>query len=556
MGELFSESFELTIEEIDALNHQAYMLRNTNSEEATKLANIAAERSRDIEYIRGEGQALRTVAAVLARSNPAKGFVVASNALELLQQVEDESGMAACYMTHFCYFHHVGWYEQSFSVLQKAREYAIRAKNVYVEAIAVYNMGVNSEERQQFATAIEYFEQASELAKAGQNDQIQWSAHNAMWKLKAMNGASEEMVDQFRLGLKQIIQTGHVGFVVDAYVNLAILHKELGQYREALVEVRKGIREAKRGGQLASYCVAMSERASILLAAGKLMQAKRAFEHAYQVSKKAHYKMNECNMLERLAFCHQQLGLYEQSTDYLYQHINLKAELLNELSESRMRSLQTFHNVESLQREAAIVRQKNEELAAINEELHTSLEQQARLQKELMRLASTDELTGAMNRRQVINDGILEMERYRHTGACFSVTLIDIDYFKAINDNFGHAVGDEVLKRLTRCCTSLLRKFDVFGRLGGEEFCIIHHDTDSTGASKAVERLMKSISELDVSDILGDRGLTVSMGIAEVRHNHETFYEVLHDADMALYESKRSGRATYRICQSRVIEAA
>jgi diguanylate cyclase (GGDEF)-like protein len=161
-----------------------------------------------------------------------------------------------------------------------------------------------------------------------------------------------------------------------------------------------------------------------------------------------------------------------------------------------------------------------------------------------------------VNRRQIVNDGILEMERYRHTGSPFSVTVIDVDHFKSINDSFGHATGDEVLRRLTKCCQALLRRFDVFGRLGGEEFCIVHHDTDLQGAQMAVKRVMDAVGKMFTADILPDRVFSVSMGVAEVHESDASFYDVLHHADMALFEAKRAGRNTYRLAQSRTLEAA
>jgi diguanylate cyclase (GGDEF)-like protein len=199
---------------------------------------------------------------------------------------------------------------------------------------------------------------------------------------------------------------------------------------------------------------------------------------------------------------------------------------------------------------------RSDQLSEINQQLQTALDQQAVLQRELMRLASTDELTGAVNRRQIVNDGILEMERYRHTGSPFSVTVIDVDHFKSINDTFGHATGDEVLRRLTKCCQALLRRFDVLGRLGGEEFCIIHHDTDMYGAQMAAQRILSAIEMMFMSDILPDRKFSISMGVAEVHECDTSFYDVLHMADAALYEAKRSGRNTYRIASSRTLEAA
>ena len=270
----------------------------------------------------------------------------------------------------------------------------------------------------------------------------------------------------------------------------------------------------------------------------------------------ANLQVRLCSILLILALAEQKAGLYELSTQHLVQHIDLKRHIQSSDAEYRLSEVLHEALTKHLMGQVVSAVSKSDQLSEMNNKLQTSLDQQALLQRELMRIASTDELTGAVNRRQIVNDGILEMERYRHTGSPFSVTIIDIDHFKSINDSFGHSTGDEVLRRLTKCCQSLLRRFDVFGRLGGEEFCIIHHDTNMQGAQMAAQRIMRAVEMMFMADILPDREFSISMGVAEVHDCDNSFYDVLHMADAALYEAKRSGRNTFRIASSRTLEAA
>ncbi|MBI1332620.1 MAG: GGDEF domain-containing protein [Armatimonadetes bacterium] len=547
---------QATIEEIDALNNQAYLARASDPTFARELTNKVLLRARKISYQKGIGQAIRTLAAIEAKINPVEAYMLANRAIAILEQEADESGIASALMTVFCYYHHIGWYEESLKVLKDAYEKATRSGNRYVAVIALYNMGVNSEERGDIDAAIHYYEMAIEESKDGINDSIHWMSRTAYAKLNSFRDADPKWVAALRESQEALMKLENISAACDSHCSLALLFSERGLYPEAIVEMRRGRVLAAKHSQSPTISSMLLDLGEIYLKYGRYQSALRTFRRSYHFAQTTGYAMSECRSLERMALVEQELGLYKKALTHLYQHIKLKEKLISEQSENRLKDLQTFHKLEMVQAEASLARQKNDELANINNELQIALEQQSRLQKELMRMASTDDLTGAVNRRQLVNDGTLEMERYRHVGAPFVVTILDVDHFKRINDSFGHAAGDEVLRRLTKCCKEHLRRFDVFGRLGGEEFCIIHHDTDVKGATAAVKRLMESISSIDTADIIGDTHLTVSMGLSEVRRGNDSFYDVLHDADMALYEAKNAGRATYRICKSRHLEAA
>ncbi len=546
----------VTKEEIDALNSQAYLLRGSDPKTASELTNQVLLQAESIGYQRGIGQAMRTLASIEAKINPVEALMLANKAIAILEAEGDTSSVASALMTVFCYYHHVGWYEDSLLILKDAYEKATQSNNQYVAVIALYNMGVNSEERKDIDAATNYYQMAIEEAKDGGNESIYWMSKNACAKLNAIRDPSSHWIEELRVARVALLQMDNISAACDSHASLALIFSERGLYKEAIFEIRRARSLAGKYSQAPMISSMLLDLGQIYCKYGKYHSALRTFKRSHNYAKTTGYAMSECRSLERMAFVEQELGLYKKSLAHLFEHIKLKEKLIGEQSENRMRDLQAFHRIEMVQAEATLARRKNDELATINNELENAIEQQSRLQKELMRMASTDDLTGAVNRRQLINDGTLEMERFRHIGAPFVVTILDVDFFKRINDGFGHAAGDEILRRLTKCCKDHLRKFDVFGRLGGEEFCIIHHDSDISGAVVAAERLMASIVNIETSDVIGDTPLTVSMGISQVRQSNDSFYDVLHDADMALYEAKHAGRNNFKVCKSRHLEAA
>lgn len=159
-------------------------------------------------------------------------------------------------------------------------------------------------------------------------------------------------------------------------------------------------------------------------------------------------------------------------------------------------------------------------------------------QIELRLAASTDGLTGAMQRGAFIAAGERDLARARRNGSTLVCLLLDADHFKAINDTFGHAAGDEVLKEIVSACSSVVRKTDYIGRMGGEEFCIFLPDASPASAMQIAERIRTTIASLRP----GIAAVTVSIGIATASPQDETVESVVDRADQAVYAAKRLGR--------------
>lgn len=164
-----------------------------------------------------------------------------------------------------------------------------------------------------------------------------------------------------------------------------------------------------------------------------------------------------------------------------------------------------------------------------------------RLQADLDRIATIDPLTGAFNRRAFMSHAEREMLRAQRNGAPLTLLLFDLDRFKRVNDTFGHLAGDALLRRFAEMVTARLRRTDLFGRYGGEEFCLLLPDTDLTGAAALAEALRRDVAARPLPCQGHEIAASVSIGIAACRSGGD-LDAALAAADEALYRAKRSGR--------------
>lgn len=165
-----------------------------------------------------------------------------------------------------------------------------------------------------------------------------------------------------------------------------------------------------------------------------------------------------------------------------------------------------------------------------------------RIRRVLHRTATTDELTGLPNRRTIGEHGTMRFERAKSLGLGFSIAVIDIDHFKRMNDQYGHDVGDQVLRMVATTLAAHCRGADLVGRQGGEEFVALFDDADRADAIVAAERLRTAVDlALHKS---GDDTLkvTVSIGVATFASTDHNYEAVLQRADRALYTAKAAGR--------------
>jgi two-component system, chemotaxis family, response regulator WspR len=161
---------------------------------------------------------------------------------------------------------------------------------------------------------------------------------------------------------------------------------------------------------------------------------------------------------------------------------------------------------------------------------------------ELSRMVSTDSLTGLCSRRRWFELAAVEFTRCRRYGRPLAFLMTDLDFFKRINDTYGHDAGDEVIRQFARVLRDACRQSDVAGRIGGEEFAMLLPETPAGGAKEVARRIVAACRELDISTPAGHVRCSCSVGVAEATEVDGTIEGVLRRADSALYDAKQAGR--------------
>ncbi len=153
-----------------------------------------------------------------------------------------------------------------------------------------------------------------------------------------------------------------------------------------------------------------------------------------------------------------------------------------------------------------------------------------------------DALTFLVNRRMIVRElqsEVLRAERYNNP---LSISVVDIDHFKNVNDTYGHLVGDEALRQVAYQLRDHIRHPDMAGRYGGEEFLILLPNSDSKAAAEQASRLCKQVRETAIQVEDHALNITISIGIAQFRNGEDTWETLLNRADNAMYEAKNNGR--------------
>lgn len=198
----------------------------------------------------------------------------------------------------------------------------------------------------------------------------------------------------------------------------------------------------------------------------------------------------------------------------------------------------------SIGMDVTVMKQMQLDLSVINEEL-------ARSNLALEAVSRLDALSGLSNRRHLFEQGEQELLRSKRTQTPFAVLMLDIDFFKTINDHYGHDAGDKVIQTLSQLCRTTLREIDIAARIGGEEFVVMMPNTGLIPAAEVAERLRELIAativnvDLGLDDDLAETQqihFTVSIGVCISMPSDTSFSNVLHRADAAMYRAKHKGR--------------
>jgi diguanylate cyclase (GGDEF)-like protein/PAS domain S-box-containing protein len=175
--------------------------------------------------------------------------------------------------------------------------------------------------------------------------------------------------------------------------------------------------------------------------------------------------------------------------------------------------------------------------------------EKARLYAEVQRLATVDEVTGLLNRRGLWEFGRREFERSRRFSRPLAVIFLDIDHFKQVNDTYGHAIGDQVLRTLCDRLRANTREVDVVARYGGEEFVILLPEVETPLATQVAERLRRSMAEAPAVTDQGPVKVSISLGVVQMRNEIHDLATLIDLADQAMFAAKQNGRNRVEVLQ-------
>jgi diguanylate cyclase (GGDEF)-like protein/PAS domain S-box-containing protein len=165
-------------------------------------------------------------------------------------------------------------------------------------------------------------------------------------------------------------------------------------------------------------------------------------------------------------------------------------------------------------------------------------------EEHLKQISITDDLTGLYNRRHFNELANREVELFKRHQRPFAMILFDLDNFKAINDNFGHSAGDQILRAVARLCIQNFRSYDFIARYGGDEFIILQSETDAAQAQYTAQRLLDMISNNPIQTTKGEIEISISIGITIFNGNPDMTFDRLYDqVDAAMYQAKKNGRS-------------
>jgi diguanylate cyclase (GGDEF)-like protein len=286
-----------------------------------------------------------------------------------------------------------------------------------------------------------------------------------------------------------------------------------------------------------------------------------------EIPKKQLYLPEFARVNVTLAQSYAALGDFKQAFDYKKKYIRngyqyfaqTKAEKIAELNETyatdhKIKQNELLANQNKIKR-LKIVDAENKQFAQQRNVVllfvavicfFVLLLRQMKIQKQLKYLAKTDSLTGLYNRKTLFEQGTIAIETAVNEKHALSVILLDIDFFKNVNDTYGHDVGDDAIKSIAKLGSETMRSRDVFARLGGEEFVGILPGVGCAEAKAIAERLREKVASIDLSELKIEQQLTVSIGVACLEQVPPSFDELLNAADLAMYSAKASGRN--RVC--------
>jgi diguanylate cyclase (GGDEF)-like protein len=341
-------------------------------------------------------------------------------------------------------------------------------------------------------------------------------------------------INLLQLSRKAHQQSPIHGFEVNSFIIEAIALAEMGQYDQAFRASDRALEVAKGDKDPSIIADSENNRGWLLKKTGQTLESIQHYEKALAIYEQLGRKSEASEVHKELAEVQHTQGQYAIAYDHLQKYYALDIQLRFAASDGRAQALAAKLDLERIQHEAQVHRIKSEELTVLNEKLQ---EQAVLLEK----IAREDELTGLPNRRKFEEFASIAFRNARAKKLPFSIVIGDLDSFKKINDTFGHAIGDAVMRVLGDLLKEHCPEHGLAARFGGEEFVLVLPGFDGQAAFEKCEKIRLAVQTYHWQPLHPDLHVTISFGLSAhlEAQSHERLLSI---ADLCLYQAKNSGR--------------
>jgi diguanylate cyclase (GGDEF)-like protein len=468
-------------------------------------------------------------------------------AVAIYRELDDQAGICETLIVQALALDALGLSDEALDALEVARESAGRLGDRTLlywvhNRIAVVYSGLREFQRCQ-----EYQVQALELSQ-GLDDDARFCilnnvADNATGLVGQRRqaddaaGAAEALADGLRRGEEALaIATSTANPYRQCLIldNLGMLLGLSGDHDAAWRHLDQAAEIAARHGYQSMILQTGYHAARVLALQGKWSEALPALEKALSDAETMNEAPLQIDALAHLSAVHEELGEFERALRRYKEYVAIERRMRSAAAATRVRVLGHLADLENARLEVAAAQHESLLHRARSEELEQE-------KVALERRANSDALTGVGNRHYLEVELARLYEQSSDRDEPLALAVLDIDHFKAVNDTFGHAVGDLTLVRVAQLVSMNLRTGDLIGRLGGEEFVLAFPGRTEAAAVRMSQRLRKAVQDFAWHEIRPGLALTVSIGVA-ARDDDRDVERLLDRADAAMYRAKRAGR--------------
>jgi diguanylate cyclase (GGDEF)-like protein len=536
---------------IDLLNDLAWKIRDTDpiqskelGERAYQLANVGS--FAEGPYLQGLAESLRCLAHANRRAGDLNlALSQSTQALSYLDGLDLPLVEADILRNIAISLGYLGNFAEGLEFGFKALKLANAAQDQERQALILGSIGVIYTHSKNLDESVRTFHQALRLNRELGDKQDEALILNNMSLAYRALGDYDNALGSSLQALKLAEETNFSALTVTATGTIGEAYLAMSEYDQANQYLQKYLEGANSTGSKRDVTWAFILLGETDYRRHQETTALFYLTQAIEIAQQLGFRSEEARSHELLANMYEQQGELKQALAHLRLFSQIRESIFNDDTARKIANLQVIHQVETVKRDA-----ETHYLKTI--ELQKEIEERKKIESTLERLATIDPLTGILNRRKIISLVEKEFRRALLIREPLSLILLDVDHFKDINDNYGHAIGDQLLSVMTKTLCASLRMGDTIGRIGGDEFLIVLPQTDLKQGVQIAERLKKTIASQSFDTHQGALTLTISLGVAELERDKDGGIDVLIErTDQALYCAKRSGRNKVATSQDR-----